>query len=594
MSLSVYVFESLNQKIMYIKDISYYFEINDIDNIESGEYHYTHDQFLDFISKYKPELYDKLNNIQERLSYMKFDKDEIMEQEENGEYILCLHPSRKCNLNCKYCFKEENYLLKEKLSAQTAKNAINFLINNFGKYASKYIVDLAGSGEPMLEFNLVKEIVEYCDNKRNEIGINIEIMFPTNATKLTQEMVEYIDSHSNIIIGVSIDGDKTFNDNNRVYKDGTGTYKDIVKGINSLKNKKPGLAVTITPLNQEVDLIYDHLYHLDNVDCVSMKFLRLYDGSAHDFDNFDINYLMSRYELLCNNIFEELENNNFNYLRVLLQGADHFGSYIKDNLFKGFASHYRCDAGRRRIAVNAKGDIYTCSVMLGNEDFYLGNIYEGINKEKQNVFWESNVLNSQSCMNCWASNLCGGECYSVSYLKNNNLFEPYESKCVLKQELLKLSIAFLVTVEHKYPDMYQKLIEFIFSTQKYHESDSAVWAINKILRHNGIMSQYSDIVENIDMDEYGVHPSNVLNYLQEFSKDLNAYQLDSVESYRDISYPAISIVNKMESPTYSYTVLLGEEDGQLSVCTMKNSEIMTIPFDKYHSQTSNIVIAKAK
>lgn len=168
-------------------------------------------------------------------------------------------------------------------------------------------MDLSGSGEPLLHIDLVKQIVDYCKQKRNEICKNIEVMFCTNLTLLTPEIVEYLDNEPAIILGTSIDGDQITNDNNRVYINGKGTYADIVKGLKMFKNKKLGLAVTITPLNQDVDLIYDHLYHLSNVDCISMSFIRCYDGSKYDFDNFDVNYLIKRYELFCERIFLELE-----------------------------------------------------------------------------------------------------------------------------------------------------------------------------------------------------------------------------------------------------------------------------------------------
>lgn len=179
-------------------------------------------------------------------------------------------------------------------------------------------MDLSGSGEPLLHIDLVKQIVDYCKQKRNEICKNIEVMFCTNLTLLTPEIVEYLDNEPAIILGTSIDGDQITNDNNRVYINGKGTYADIVKGLKMFKNKKLGFAVTITPLNQDVDLIYDHLYHLPNVDCISMSFIRCYDGSKYDFDNFNVNYLIKRYELFCERIFLELENDNLDYLKNCL------------------------------------------------------------------------------------------------------------------------------------------------------------------------------------------------------------------------------------------------------------------------------------
>lgn len=70
-----------------------------------------------------------------------------------------------------------------------------------------------------------------------------------------------------------------------------------------------------------------------------MSFIRCYDGSKYDFDNFDVNYLIKRYELFCERIFLELENDNLDYLKKLLIGTDVFGSYIIQAIFKSFKNY---------------------------------------------------------------------------------------------------------------------------------------------------------------------------------------------------------------------------------------------------------------
>ena len=424
MKVKISVFEYLNQKVMYIQDVNYYFGIRDDFDIKLGDYELSKEEVLAIAKENDPEEYEVFINtsIKDRLNKINsYDIEEIKEQSSYGQFTLCLHPSRKCNLNCKYCFRESEYLGKEQLTFKVAKDAIDFLVDKYAPCASKYVVDLSGSGEPLLQLDLIKQIVDYCKQKRNEICKNIEVMFCTNLTLLTPEMVEYLDNEPAIILGTSIDGDQITNDNNRVYANGKGTYADIVKGLKMFKNKKLGLAVTVTPLNQDVDLIYDHLYHLPNVDCVSMKFIRCYDGSKYDFDNFDVPYLVSRYEKLCNNVLNELDKGNFDYLQKLLNGADYFGGRIYGNLFKGINKIFRCDAGKSRITIDNCGNIFACSVMYGNDDFIIGNIYNGIKKEKQKLFEIVSLEFIKECNSCAVKNICGGECHVNAYLKNKNL-----------------------------------------------------------------------------------------------------------------------------------------------------------------------------
>lgn len=496
MKLKVSVFEYLNQKVMYIQDVNYYFGIKDDFDIKFGDYELSEEEVLNIAKENDLEEYEVFTNtsIEERLNKINtYNIDDVKEQSSYGQFTLCLHPSRKCNLNCKYCFRKSEYLGEQQLTFEVAKDAIDFLVDKYAPCASKYVVDLSGSGEPLLQIDLVKQIVDYCKQKRNEICKNIEVMFCTNLTLLTPEIVEYLDNEPAIILGTSIDGDQITNDNNRVYANGKGTYNDIVKGLKMFKNKKLGLAVTVTPLNQNVDLIYDYLYHLPNVDCVSMKFIRCYDGSKYDFDNFDISYLISRYDRLCCNVLIELEKGNFEYLKKLLKGGDYFGGFIYGNLFKGTYKIYRCDAGKSRITVNNAGDIFACSVMYGNNDYRIGSIYSGINKESQSKFECVTIESVTQCKNCEIKSICGGECYVNAYLKNSDFYNPIDKMCKIKLELNKLSMSFIDKIKNKSGVVYSKLIDLAFEINSYENTPTAVWAVMSFLNTRNVIVNYSEV-----------------------------------------------------------------------------------------------------
>lgn len=227
MKLKVSVFEYLNQKVMYIQDVNYYFGIKDDFDIKFGDYELSEEEVLNIAKENDLEEYEVFTNtsIEERLNKINtYNIDDVKEQSSYGQFTLCLHPSRKCNLNCKYCFRKSEYLGEQQLTFEVAKDAIDFLVDKYAPCASKYVVDLSGSGEPLLQIDLVKQIVDYCKQKRNEICKNIEVMFCTNLTLLTPEIVEYLDNEPAIILGTSIDGDQITNDNNRVYANGKGTY----------------------------------------------------------------------------------------------------------------------------------------------------------------------------------------------------------------------------------------------------------------------------------------------------------------------------------------------------------------------------------
>ena len=589
MKLKVSVFEYLNQKVMYIQDVNYYFGIRDNFDIKLGDYELSEEEVLNIAKENDPEEYEVFINtsIEERLNKINtFNIEDVKQQSTNGQFTLCLHPSRKCNLNCKYCFRESEYLGNDQLTFEVAKDAIDFLVDKYAPYASKYVVDLSGSGEPLLQIDLVKQIVEYCKKKRNEICKNIEVMFCTNLTLLTPEMVDYLDNEPAIILGTSIDGDQITNDNNRMYANGKGTYDDIIKGLKMFKNKKLGLAVTITPLNQDIDLIYDHLYHLPNIDCISMSFIRCFDDSEFNISNFDAEYLSKRYTLLCEKILKELNNNNFDYLEKLLNGADIFGNYIIQSLFKNFKNIYKCDAGKNRIAVNDKGDVFACSVMMGNQDFLIGNIYKEITIERQEFFFTPQTLNP-SCKNCSVSNICGGECYANSYLLNSNMFTLAPNMCDIKKLLIKLAIAVVNKIKLKQSHNYLKLMELVMKIQYYYQTDTSIWAITEYLKQHNIKTDYENIIRNIVIEAKGLSPIGMLQFLQ-LILDCNAYKLEVKYNIVNKDFPAICFINKQKNIRYNYMIIDKIENELVYFHDMTSND--NIPYDEFINNISNIII----
>lgn len=285
MKYLVNVFKIFNKIIVYIKDINYYFQVNaSFLSVMNLGIHYVYvEEFLDILLKVCPQEYEIIKNNSAIISEESYKKINSINEIKGGEFILCLHPTNKCNLSCRYCFRQFKDYSKHKLSYEVAKDAINYLIDEYAPNATKYIVDLSGSGEPLTNFELVKKIALFCNDKQNIIGKSVAVMFSTNAVDLSAEKKEYI--NKNLVVGVSLDGDQKTNDISRVDNNNNGTYSKV-RDFLEFNNRTFGIAVTITPVNQNVDEIYNHIYGLPNVDAISMRFVRMYDDSKYDFCKF--------------------------------------------------------------------------------------------------------------------------------------------------------------------------------------------------------------------------------------------------------------------------------------------------------------------
>ena len=100
---------------------------------------------------------------------------------------LCLHIAHDCNLRCKYCFAGtgEYHGARGMMSAETGKKAIDFVIKNSGT-RKNIEIDYFG-GEPLMNFNVVKEITEYAKEQAAKHGKNFRFTVTTNGILLDED-----------------------------------------------------------------------------------------------------------------------------------------------------------------------------------------------------------------------------------------------------------------------------------------------------------------------------------------------------------------------------------------------------------------------
>ena len=226
------------------------FGTNIVVDVNSGAVHVVDDVTFDIL-----DYYQKLHTgeIKKKLSTKHEEKDiaealgEIKSLEENGllysedtykKHIikdkrepvvkaLCLHICHDCNLRCKYCFASTGDFGGERtmMSLDVGKKAIDFLLEN-SQGRRNLEIDFFG-GEPTMNFDVVKGIVEYAQGLEKKHDKNFRFTLTTNGLLLDEEKIKYINENMcNVVL--SIDGRKDVNDKMRCRVDGTGCYDNIL------------------------------------------------------------------------------------------------------------------------------------------------------------------------------------------------------------------------------------------------------------------------------------------------------------------------------------------------------------------------------
>ena len=143
-------------------------------------------------------------------------------------------------------------------------------------------------------------------------------------------------------------------------------------------------------------------------------------------------------------ILNEYEKFAVEYLKCLREEKDFRFYHFNLNLYEGPCLYKRlaaCGAGFEYLAVSPDGYLYPCHQFVGQEEFVMGDIYEGINNMTlRNIFKGNNILKKEKCRGCWAKLFCSGGCHANAWYSNGDIAETNEIACALQKKRLECAI----------------------------------------------------------------------------------------------------------------------------------------------------------
>ena len=348
---------------------------------------------------------------------------------------LCLHICHDCNLRCKYCFAGTGSFGGERtmMTTEVGKKAIDLIIKE-SAHRHNLEVDFFG-GEPLMNFDVVKEIVEYAKVKGEEFNKNFRFTLTTNALGLNDEKIEFINKVMKNVV-LSIDGRKETNDNMRMRLDNTGSYDAILPKIQRLVKARNGKDYYVrgTFTRENLDFSND-VFHLADLGFkqISVEPVVANCDSGFDLREEDLPVLFEQYEILAKEyVNRENQGKGFNFFHFMI------------DLNQGPCIAKRtsgCGAGHEYAAVTPEGDLYPCHQFVGIEEFKIGDVFEGIKgHEIRKSFKSSNITSREDCKNCWAKYYCSGGCVANAWQFNKNINIPYKIGCELEKKRLEVAL----------------------------------------------------------------------------------------------------------------------------------------------------------
>ena len=417
---------------------------------------YTQPQYKKLIQTEEHQEEDSADDIETLLQQIKEVLEDVAQMKKDGSlftediyenYIkdfkqrstvvkaLCLHIAHDCNLACQYCFagKGEYHGDRSLMSYEVGKQALDFLIASSGS-RHNLEVDFFG-GEPLMNFQVVKDLVKYGREQEALHNKKFRFTLTTNGILLNDEVIEFANKElSNVVL--SIDGRKEVNDKMRPSRNGKGSYDIIIPKFQKLAESRNQVNYyvrgTFTHYNLDFSEDVKHLADL-GFKQISVEPVVAPPEEPYAIAEENLPYIFDQYDKLAKFMLErKKEGRGFNFFHFMINLSG--GPCVAKRLSG-------CGSGTEYLAVTPWGDLYPCHQFVGNTDFLMGNVWEGVkNTELREEFKNCNVYSKEKCRNCFAKYYCSGGCAANSYHAHGTINDAYDIGCEMQRKRIECAI----------------------------------------------------------------------------------------------------------------------------------------------------------
>jgi len=348
---------------------------------------------------------------------------------------LCLHVAHTCNLNCSYCFASQGKYHGDRalMSFEVGKQAFDFLIANSGSRRNLE-VDFFG-GEPLMNFDVVKQLVAYARSVEKQHGKNFRFTLTTNGVLIDDDVIDFANREmSNVVL--SLDGRKEVHDRFRVDYAGNGSWERIVpkfqKLVEARGHKNYYMRGTFTHANPDFSKDIQQMLDLGFRE-LSMEPVVCAPDDPSALTEQDLPIVLEQYEKLAELMLEQHRKGTpftFYHYMIDLKGGP--------CIYKRISG---CGSGTEYMAVTPWGDLYPCHQFVGEESFKLGDVWNGVtNTKAQDEFAACNVYTRPECRDCWAKLYCSGGCAANAFHATGSVTGVYEYGCKLFRKRMECAI----------------------------------------------------------------------------------------------------------------------------------------------------------
>jgi uncharacterized protein len=329
-------------------------------------------------------------------------------------------PTLRCNSNCRYCqvSRKDVNAVGVDMNKPTAKKTVDLIF----KSPSKSVKIEFQGGEPLLNFKLVKYIIEYAEWKNLFAKKRLEFVICTNLTLIDEAMLKYLRKH-HAYISTSLDGPKVLHNRNRPLQITENSYDILIDKIGLCRKYlgHDGVAALMTTTRFSLDCfkgIIDE-YIARGFTEIFLRALNPYGFAKREADS--IGYSMDDF------VTKYLEALDY-IIDINLQGQyfmEAFAALILTRILTPFSTGFVDMQSPAGVAISGvvydyNGNVYVSDearmlAATGDHQFLMGNVHNHTYQELFNSEFMHSLISSAcleslpQCSECAYQSFCGAD-----------------------------------------------------------------------------------------------------------------------------------------------------------------------------------------
>jgi len=370
-----------------------------------------------------------------------------------------------CNLNCLYCYGGEgrasdvaggSYGMKqERMSLEMGQKAVDYLLKTASVRSDRSSggINFFG-GEPLLNMDVLRGVCEYAEEQGEKFGVPPPLFsITTNGLLIDEEFIAVCKDHR-ISVQVSFDGTPEAQNAMRPKSGGQPSYPELEQAFQLLKKHQIPIKIRATVSKKNLSLM-DSINHLESlgVDQVHYAVASGRDIERFALDESDIDKLLKSFDEVADYTIERVKAG-----RSLVRCNNLFSMMAQ--LHRKNEKSYACGAGIGLASLSPDGKFHICHRFAGMDDFSFGHIDNGIDYHRRLMLVERmNIASHEECADCWARNICGGECHYSNYDTTGHIEKPDPKMCKLHQSLAKTAMYMGSEIRQFDEELYFKCVD---------------------------------------------------------------------------------------------------------------------------------------